>query len=282
MNVACNPAVAMNSLCLWTMAAMLTVGTPPEIIAHRGESADAPENTLAAFRLAWERDCDAIELDVHLTADDRLAVIHDADTERTCGEKVIIKTTRFEELENLDAGLWKGEAFRGEPIPVLEDALATVPSGKRCFIEVKVGPEAVPALARAVQSSGLPNEQLVVISFQSETIAEVRRVLPEHEAYWLVGFKQDEASGEFTPPVEEIIATARAIDAHGVNVSYKGPIDAAFVRSIRESGLGLYVWTVDDEAVARRLVELGVDGITTNRAAWLADRLEHNGSPDSP
>ena len=141
----------MTSLCLLTMTVAIAAGPGPEIIAHRGESADAPENTLAAFRLAWERDVTSIELDVHLSADDRLVVIHDADTERTCGVKRVIKTSRYADLRELDAGRWKGEQFAGEPLVTLEDVLALLPKGKRCIIEVKVGPEAVPALVRGAR-----------------------------------------------------------------------------------------------------------------------------------
>ena len=267
----------MSPLALLTMSIALAAGpaagSGPEIIAHRGESHDAPENTLTAFRLAWDRDVGAIELDVHLTADDRLVCIHDAATKRVCGVNKVVKTSRYDDLKSLDAGSWKGQEFAGERLPLLEEALAAIPPGRRCFIEVKVGPEAVPPLQRVVRDSGLPPDQLVVISFKEATIAEVRRQLPELRAYWLASFKQNERTGEFTPTVDDLIATARKIDAHGINVSYKGPIDAEFVRRVREAGLGLYVWTVDDEREARRLKALGVEGITTNREQWLRGTL---------
>src|SRR3954447_1104654 len=86
----------------------LATGKDVEIVAHRGESADAPENTMAAFRLAWERKDDAIELDVHLTRDEVLLVSHDADTARTTGIAKVIKDSTMEELRALDAGRWKG------------------------------------------------------------------------------------------------------------------------------------------------------------------------------
>lgn len=263
----------MTSLPIAAMALVLAAGSVPEIVAHRGESHDAPENTMAAFRLAWERDVSAFELDVHLTADGRLAVIHDADTERTCGVKKVVKTTRWDELKDLDAGRWKGPQFAGERIPLLDDVLAALPAGRRCFIEVKVGPEAVPELVRVVKASGCANSQLVVISFKHETIAEVRKQLPDLQAYWLVSFKQNEQTKAWTPTVEDIIARAKEINAHGVNISYKGPIDEEFAAKVRAAGLKLLVWTVDDEAVARRMVALGVDGITTNKAQWMRQRL---------
>ncbi|MFV0446822.1 MAG: glycerophosphodiester phosphodiesterase family protein, partial [Planctomycetaceae bacterium] len=236
----------MQLMCVTVMTLTLAAGGRPEIISHRGESADAPENTMAAFRLSWERNVPAIELDVHLTTDDQLVVIHDANTERTCGVKKVIKNSTYADLQDLDAGRWKGAEFAGEHLPLLQDVLAALPNGKRCVIEVKVGPESVPALVRAVEASGKPSEQLMVISFKDQTIAEVRRKLPELQAYWLTSFESDKSTGKVTPTVEQIVARAHEIKAQGVNVSYKGPIDQTFVDAVHNAGLKLYVWTVDD------------------------------------
>jgi glycerophosphoryl diester phosphodiesterase len=95
------------------------------LIAHRGESADAPENTLAAFRLAWERNVPTIELDVHLTKDGEAVICHDADTKRTAGTKLVIKDTPLADLRALDAGKWKAPRWAGEKLPTLAEALAT-------------------------------------------------------------------------------------------------------------------------------------------------------------
>src|SRR4051794_20206839 len=102
-----------------------------QIIAHRGASHDAPENTLAAVRLAWAQHADAVEIDVHLTRDGRLAVIHDPDTQRTAGIPQLVTETTLADLQRLDAGAWKGASFAGEKIPALEDVFALVPAGKR-------------------------------------------------------------------------------------------------------------------------------------------------------
>jgi glycerophosphoryl diester phosphodiesterase len=255
------------------MVASLAAGRSVEIIAHRGESADAPENTMAAFRLAWERKVDAIELDVHLTKDDRLVVCHDPDLKRTAGVPKAIKASNWDELKMLDVGRWKDPKFAGERLPNLDDVLNELPGGVRCYIEIKVGPEAVPALVRSVKKSRHPPEQLVVISFQADTIAKSKELLPELKAYFLADFKRDKSTGQAFPGVEELVATAKRIGADGLDISYQGPIDEEFVRRVRAAGLGLYIWTVDDEEVARRLVKLGVDGITTNKAAWMKELL---------
>jgi glycerophosphoryl diester phosphodiesterase len=252
-----------------------------ETIAHRGESADAPENTLAAFRLAWERKVPAIELDVHLTRDDRLIVIHDADTKRTTGESLTIKDSTLAELRKLDAGRWKDECWAGEKLPTLEEALATIPDRGRCFIELKVGPEAVPALVKCVRDSGKRPEQLAVIAFNAKTIAEAKRRLPEIDAFGLSKFKQDKATGAWSPTVEELIAQAKSINADGLNLLHQGPLDRESVRRIHSAGLKLFVWTIDDLEIARRFADMGVDGITTNRGQFLNQRLARHDSVTS-
>src|SRR3954466_7120047 len=114
-----------------------------QIIAHRGASHDAPENTLAAARLAWAQHADALEVDVHLTRDGRLAVIHDPDTRRTADVARAVAESTLAELPQLDVGTWKDRRFAAERIPALEDVFAVVPDGKRVFVEIKGGPEVV-------------------------------------------------------------------------------------------------------------------------------------------
>ena len=261
------------------MTPTLNSAAPPrkatvEYISHRGESADAPENTLAAFRLAWQRDVDAIELDVHLSKDDRLVVIHDADTQRTCGVSLKVKDSTCDQLKGLDAGSWKDAKYAGEPLPLLEEALATIPQGKRCFIEIKVGPEAVPALVRAIEASGKTSEQLAVISFNPETVAESKRCLPEIPAYFLSGFRRDKETGEWNVTFDQLIEQAKALKADGLDLHYQGPYDLEAVQKVKSAGLGLYVWTVDDPEAARALIDLGIDGVTTNKAQWLKEQVE--------
>ena len=245
-----------------------------EVTAHRGESHDAPENTLAAFKLAWERGDAAMELDVHLTADGQLIVSHDADTSRTSGQKQVIKKSKAEALRKLDVGSWKSPAFAGEKMPLLEEALAIIPPGDhRLFIEVKVGPEAVPELTRCLERAGKPPEQTPVISFDIETVRAARKALPKVKVYWLAAQKQDKATGAWTPTVDELIATAKEAKVDGLDVAAKPPVNADFVKAVKAAGLELYAWTVDDPSDARRLIAAGVDGITSNRAAWLREQL---------
>ena len=107
------------------------------VVAHRGASREAPENTLAAFRRAIEAGADAVELDVRLTADGNLAVIHDASVRRTTGARGRVAGITVDDLETLDAGGWFGKAFAGERIPLLEEVVEAASGRAGLFVEVK-------------------------------------------------------------------------------------------------------------------------------------------------
>ncbi len=106
-------------------------------ISHRGESADAPENTMAAFRLAWERGTDGIECDVHRTADGEVVVIHDGDTGRVAGTKLPVARSSAEELRKLDVGSFRGRQFAGEKLPLFSELLTAMPGKGLVYIELK-------------------------------------------------------------------------------------------------------------------------------------------------
>jgi glycerophosphoryl diester phosphodiesterase len=181
------------------------------------------------------------------------------------------------QLLRLDAGAWKGPQWAGQPIPSLSAVLAEMPAESRALVEIKVGPEAVPALARTVAASGLSADRITAISFNAGTVAAARRLLPGHRAYLLGGLRR---KGDATPPEtapDRLIREAVAIGAHGLNLGVDDAIDGAFVRRVEAAGLALYVWTVDDAPTARRLIAAGVDGITSNRAAAL--RVECGAGP---
>src|SRR5438445_6957075 len=108
-----------------------------EIIAHRGASYDAPENTLASVKLAWEQKADAVEIDVHLSKDGSIVVIHDANTSKVAGVRKRVSDQTLAELKGLDVGRWKGPKWASERIATLDEVLATVPERKRLFIEIK-------------------------------------------------------------------------------------------------------------------------------------------------
>ena len=246
------------------------------ITAHRGASHDAPENTLAAFRLAWEQQADAIEGDFRLTADGYVVCIHDADTERTCGVKRVVAESRLDDLRGLDFGRWKAPAFSGQPCCTLEEVLEIMPGGKRFFIELKTGPEIVEPLGRIIERCTPDASSLVVIAFDEKTIAACKKRLPGVKAHWLTSFKEIRTgSNEWRPTAEQVLETVLRCGADGVGLQARRQVvDQKFVQQLRSGGVAeFHVWTVDAADDARFFAELGAMGITTNRPAMMREVL---------
>lgn len=243
-----------------------------EIIAHRGFSARAPENTLGAFELAWKSGSDACELDVYLTADGKTAVIHDKDTKRTAGVKRDVAAATQAELTTLDVGSWKGREWAKEKIPTLELALATMPSGsQRFFIEVKCGAEIVPELKRILEPMKDRAAQLAIIAFNRGAAAESKKAMPWIKVYRLASGKtKDKKPTDLT----KLIADTKADQLDGLDLGMADfPWDEAMVKQIRDAGFGLYVWTVNKPVDVQRFARLGVDGITTDDPVMAREAL---------
>jgi glycerophosphoryl diester phosphodiesterase len=200
-----------------------------EIIAHRGKSHAAPENTLASVNLAWEHGADAVEVDVRLSRDGEIVLMHDMTTRRTAGHNRRVAHQTLEELRTLDAGSWKGPEWAGERIPTLAEVLATVPDDKRLFIDLKVGREVIPELKRVLDDSGVDPEQTVIIGRSLATLEAVKQALPDSPVYWIVIVRQHPQTGEWLPGVESLVRRAEAL----ANVASTGLNDAtlALVRS---------------------------------------------------
>jgi glycerophosphoryl diester phosphodiesterase len=250
-----------------------------EIVAHRGASHDAPENTLASNRLAWQQGTDVVETDIFLTKDGKLAVSHDKNTKRTAGRDAEIASLTVAELKQLDAGVWKGPQFAGERIPLLEEQIALIPAGKRMFVEIKIGPEIVPELKRVLTRMGASERNITIISFNYESLVEVRKQLPALKTQYLVGHrnpnaKKKGADAKPQPTLEAVIAQAKAAQLTGLDLQSTWPLTAADTRKIRAAGLELHVWTVDDPAVAQHWIELGALSVTTNRPGFLREQLK--------
>lgn len=246
---------------------------PPLLIGHRGASREAPENTLVAFRLAWEEGADGIEADFRLTADGQIVCMHDASTGRTAGTDLRIADTSLAELRRLDVGQWKGAGWAGAQIPTLPEVLAALPAGKRLFIELKSGPEIIPSLARALAESGVAGAHIRLLAFSAPLIAVLKESLPAYRACWLTDYRWGGRSGFWRPSPEEMLATLSSTGADGLASRARPLLNGDFVAALRRACREIHVWTVDDLATACRLREIGVDSIMTNRPGWLRRRL---------
>lgn len=261
-----------------TAVAEVSIPQDVEIVAHRGASHDAPENTMAAVKLAWRQQADAVEVDVYLSADRQIVAVHDKTLKRYGGPDKPIATMTYAELQKHEVGSWKDKQWRGEPIPLLSEILKTIPEGKRLFIEIKCGAEIMPHLVEVLKVANLPPERTAIIAFSTDVIAAAADQLPELQRYWLASLKADKVTGKIGPPLKQLIATAKRIDSDGLDLGGKlEVIDGDYVAKLNEESLPLYVWTINSPEEAARLSKLGVKGITTDRPALLR-RLKATGN----
>lgn len=233
-----------------------------EYIAHRGESYLAPENTSASAKLAWKLKDDAVEIDIHMSVDKKLLVIHDGNTKRTSGQDFSIKDSDSEDLRKLDVGSFKSEKYKGEKIPYLEEIIKTIPPGKKLVVEIKCSSDALPVLKNVVRKCK-KQHQLVFIAFDWQTIVETKRMFPENPCYWLSSDKT-----EILKNIDE--AAFKGLD--GLDLRYSA-IDQEIMDKAKQLKLDVWAWTVDDPGEAKRLINLGVTAITSNRPNWLESQI---------
>jgi glycerophosphoryl diester phosphodiesterase len=203
-----------------------------------------PENTLRSFRRAVQEGCDEIELDLRVTADGRLVVLHDATVDRTTNGSGAVADMTLDEVRALDAGL-------GEQVPTWAETVAAV--DVRFQAEVKAE-AAVPLLAESLRADPDLARRTLVTSSHAEVLLAVRRELPDAETGLILGR---------TPAVTEIAARATAAAAGTALCGIAG-LTAAGVAQLHERGLAVTAWPVPDEQALATAVQLAVDGFTTD------------------
>ena len=241
----------------------------PKIIAHRGASHDAPENTLASFRLAWEQQADGIEGDFYLTSDNRVVCIHDKTTKRTAGTGLNVVESSYPELAKLDVGAWKGPKFKGEHIPTLEEVLDVVPAGKYFFVEIKDGPRIVEPIAEILAAKKADPAKVVLISFDDEVVKACREKIPAHHAYLITSLKDFGKPGR--PEAE--IAALEACGGQGLLFKSTVPVTPGWFKAAKGNGRTMFCWNVDEPVLGRKMMALGVDFMGSNRPGFVRSEL---------
>lgn len=240
------------------------------IVAHRGASRDAPENTMPAFKLAWEQGADAVEGDFHLTKDGHIVCIHDADTGKVSNTNLVVRDVTLSELRQLNVSERHSHAFEATVVPTIAEVFSTIPERKTIYIEIKCGTEIVDPLLKEIKLSGLSDDQIVVISFNKEVIQRLKADAPQYKASWLCGFKKDK-SGEITPSIETVLTTLEEIQADGL--SSNAAIPESVAKDVIKQGYEWHVWTINDLHIARRMKALGVKSITTDMPGYMRSNL---------
>lgn len=257
---------AISLSILATPSAPASAASPrPVAVAHRGASAYAPENTLAAVRLAAELDADMFEVDVQETRDHQLVLMHDTTLARTTDAESVfpgrapwrVADFTLAEIRRLDAGSWFGAGYGGERVPTLGETLRAMRDrGPGLLLEVKA-PHLYPGVEERVAAelrrhpAWLAPGRLVVQSFDWESMRAFHRVMPQVP----VGLLGTPSPGRL-PALAEFAAQ--------VNPPHH-EVTAAYVRRVRSLGMRVFTWTVDDPDAMRRQAALPVDGIITNR-----------------
>lgn len=229
--------------------------TIPRVIAHRGASAEAPENTIPAIDLAVELGAGGVELDVRLTEDDVPVLLHDRSVDRTTDGSGRVDRLPLEEIEDLDAGKGRGKRFRNTRVPTLGEVLDRFAGRVWLDLELKaVGGETadlVDAVGEALGDHGV-EEGVLVSSFRPDLLAVAAERCPGIPLAQLVKEVPDDA---------DLATLAEGVDALGLN---RGAARPEVVDGARDLGVPVFAWTVNSPSTARTLYKRGVDGIVTD------------------
>jgi len=233
---------------------------PPVRIAHRGASGKglAPENTLAACERAIQLGVDALEIDVHATADGHIVVLHDASLDRTTSGKGLVRQLTLEQVRKADAGSWWGEAFRGEKVPTLQEVLEL--ARHRVLVLVEIKADGIAERTLQICADMRAEDQVVVQSFNPQTVHRIKLLDPGMPASLLIG------KLPASPPRLRARRLARQLLQTGANALsiWHASLTPAFFEELRKRGISVWAWTVDEEIVMRDLVLQGIQGIITN------------------
>lgn len=232
-------------------------------VAHRGASAERPENTPAAFELAIAQGADVVECDVRRTSDGALLILHDAEVDRTTSGTGPLREMSAVAARALDAG-------GGQAIPTLTEVLDLVRGRVRVNVDIKET-DIVAATVQAVRDAGM-REAVTFISFLPEVWEQLEQLTPESPRIHLVDSAAALASLAMGDAVSQSVAA-------GVGVPYE-LVNEGMVDYMHRHGFAVFAWTVDDPDEMRRLIECDVNGIVTNRPAALADVLRAVRGPE--
>jgi glycerophosphoryl diester phosphodiesterase len=232
-------------------------------VAHRGASAERPENTPAAFELAIAQGADVVECDVRRTADEALLILHDAEVDRTTSGSGALREMSAVAARALDAG-------DGQAMPTLAEVLDLARGRVRINVDIKEI-DIVEPTVQAVRDAEMA-ESVTYISFLPEVWEQLDRITPESPRIHLVDSAAALASLAMGDAVSQSVAS-------GVGVPHE-LVSAGMVDHMHRHGFAVFAWTVDDPHEMRRLIECDVNGIVTNRPAALADVLQAVGGSE--
>ena len=235
----------------------------PIVIGHRGNSSEAPMNTLIAVEQAIQLGVDMVEVDVHLSADDVPVLLHNSTVDETTDGSGPVSGYSFEALRDLDAGSWKSVEYAGEKIPSLAEVLDLCRGKIHLALDLKTA-DAIPSMLRAVADAQM-REHVVICGCYSDWAEEIRQIDADITVLLNLHPEISElaTSGQQDEFISRYIAQARRAGLPVLNVSHIY-VTPALVRRARMQGLSVWSFTIDEEQLMRELVAMGVDAIYTN------------------
>jgi len=240
-------------------------------ISHRGESLEAPENTLSSINLAWQSNVDAVEIDVRLTKDKKIVVIHDNSTKRTGDKNLIIKNTSSTELKNVNISNKIICKHNSDKIPFLDEVIETIPNGKKLFIDIKVKNEIVSYLKDILIKYDYKNK-IVLISCFTKVLKILKNELMGIETYLIVEKKWS----NFNFDANSLLNFCKQNNLSGVDLKDTQYINQEFVNIFKNNNINIYIWTVNDTKRVKELYNFGVNGVTSDKAGFIKEKLNIN------
>ena len=275
------PVLAICSLLILSFRLMAQEPKPKTVhvrpnVAHRGHSFVAPENTLVAYQAAIEAGADGGECDVYRSADGVVFLSHDKSPKRTMGggEEELTKMT-FAQIRQFDAGSWKGEKFKGEKVPTLDEYLKAL-KGTKCFPVVEIKQVGIEADVLECIRKNEMTDVTTIIAFDEKVVQEIRRLEPKICVAWLYSESlKDKGTPEENAErlAELIVGRCRKLDVTIIDLGH-GLLSPKLVQLLNAADIHVWAWTVNDEEAMKRYLDWGVVSITTDKPDVLAKILK--------
>jgi glycerophosphoryl diester phosphodiesterase len=238
-----------------------------EIIAHRGASAVAPENTLAAIEQALEQGTDWVEIDVQETADGEVVVIHDRDLKKIGGVALNVYDSSLKQLQSVDIGSWFSSQYSDQRIATLEQVLRLCKGRAKVNIELKYyghEQQLEQRVADIVEAIGM-EQDIVLMSLSYEGISRMRTLRPQ----WTLGLLSSVTAGDLS---------GLELDFYAINGGFA---NRALIRKAHDNGRQVFVWTINDAVGMSKMMSRGVDGIITDEPGLARSVLEQRAALSS-
>lgn len=237
----------------------MTGSNLPRIIAHRGASGRYPENTMAAFRAAWESGADGIECDLRVTSDGAVVAMHDASLRRTCRDRRMLSQVTRADLAAVNAA--GGRGIDAERVPELRTILDSTPDGRECVLELKESTPLIAAMQAVLGPADFRRIRITLISFSHADICRAKQTFPQARALWLFSDFHTVRPRERVRFLCDRIADG-GLD--GCDLGYHRALTRELVEPIRAAGYAVYCYTINTPRAGRRCVAAGVNAITTD------------------